>query len=186
MKKCILFLALAALVGGGVFGQTHFVSAELSLLGGGARYERVITPYLTIGGYLYYNYMPTPYIDRNFSTEHSIFGIGIAGRWYPAGRKFFMELDLGYVAFTTSWYNEYFSSWSGGSSSWDEKVSETFPGFSIAPGFGWTIDVGKAGGFFISPGIKIPISITSASGDMGLGEGIYPSVVIFFGLGYAF
>jgi hypothetical protein len=189
-KRVFLCFALAVLAGGGVFAQTHFISAEVSLLGGGVRYEYVITPSITLGGYFYYNFLPTPFIDEEFSSSHSVTGFGIAGRWYPTGRKFFIELDLGYAAFWTEWKETYYytssSPYSSYSYSSSGYKSDTFGGFGITPGFGWTIDVGKTGGFFISPGIKIPITITSESADAGLGEGVFPSVVGFFGLGYAF
>jgi hypothetical protein len=165
-KRIFLFLALTALTGSGVFAQTHFVSAEVSILGVGARYENVITPYLTANGYAYYNFLPT----------QSIFGIGIAGRWYPSGRRFFAELGLGYISYTDIYEKESYTYPSSGSNS--ETVEETFPGFSLAPGFGWTIDVGRVGGFFISPGIKVPVIITS--------DGVYLSVIASCGLGYAF
>jgi hypothetical protein len=185
-KRLFLFFALAAVVGSGVFAQTHFVSAEISILGGGARYEYVITPYITINGYAYYNFLPTPFISETFSYEHRVFGAGVAGRWYPVGRRFFMELGLGYNSFTSKRRDTYSSSNGYTYYDYDVDVTDEFSGFSIAPGFGWTIDVGKPGGFFISPGIKIPFTMTSGPTDMGLGKGVYPSVVGYFGMGYAF
>jgi hypothetical protein len=191
MKKRIsLFLALTALIGSGAFAQTNFVSAELSFLGIGARYEKVITPYITISGYGYFNFLPTPFIDSEFSESHSLFALGLAGRWYPAGRRFFTELGLGYVSFESNrkrdYEYSYYNGYQNNTSHYSEEVTDKFPGFSIAPGFGWTVDVGKAGGFFISPGIKVPFIITSQTSDMGLGEGIYFSVIASLGFGFAF
>ncbi|AEF85921.1 hypothetical protein TREPR_3497 [Treponema primitia ZAS-2] len=191
-KRIFLFLALAVLIEVGVFAQTHFVSAEASFLGGGSRYEYVITPYFTVGGYAYYNYLPTPFMDKYDSENHWIAGTSIAGRWYPAGRRFFAELGLGYVFFENQRTEEggYHYSWNGYTytpyKDNDHPESDHFSGFSIAPGFGWTIDIGRAGGLFISPSVKAPFIISSESKDIGLGQGVYPSVVVSFGVGYAF
>ncbi|MDR1904881.1 MAG: hypothetical protein LBQ88_21690 [Treponema sp.] len=184
-KRIFLSLALAALTGGGVFAQTHFASAEVLFGGGGARYEYVITPYFTVGGYVSFNYMPTPYLDDDFSKSHTIFGIGISGRWYPWGRRFFAGLDLGYSLFTNKREEYNYSIYGNKIDEWD--VWDSFSGFTIAPGFGWTIDIGKAGGFFISPGVKVPFILTSESDDlMGLGKGVLISGIIYFGVGWAF
>jgi hypothetical protein len=176
-KRIALFLAFAAFIGGEAFTQNRFVSAEASILGGGARYEYMISPYFTLSANVYYNYIPTPFMVEDFTVGHSIVGTGMAGRWYPAGQWFFVELGLAYISFT-NYYRDIDDS--GG------ELENSYPGFSIAPGFGWTLDVGGAGGFFISPGIKIPFIMSSESFDIGLGEGVVPSVIVFFGLGYAF
>jgi hypothetical protein len=185
-KRIFLSLALAALAGGGVFAQTHFASAEyIAVGGGGGRYEYVITPYFTVGGYVSFNFMPTPYLDDEFSKRHTIFGTGIAGRWYPWGRRFFAALDLGYSAFTNGREEHSYNSNGVKIDEWD--TSDSFSGFTIAPGFGWTIDIGKPGAFFISPGIKVPFIFTSESDDlMGLGKGVLVSNIMYFGLGWAF
>ena len=196
MKKHIfLFLALAALAGGGAFAQTHFISAEASYLGGGGRYEYVISRYFTVGGNIYFNFIPTPFLSDFFTKDHTNFGMDIAGRWYPAGRRFFMELGLGYSTFTSHRDKQYVRGSGSGRVQWTEEVTDTFSGFGITPGFGWTIDTGRAGGFFISPGIKVPLTLTSESSitdvlntkgeQMKLG-GVLVTPVVYFGLGYAF
>ncbi|MDR0668817.1 MAG: hypothetical protein LBF95_01945 [Treponema sp.] len=193
-KRVFLFLVLAVVCGGGVFAQTHFVSAEASVLGGGARYEFVITPYFTVGLYSGFNFLPTPFLSDDLATSITIGGGGVAGRWYPSGRKFFTELSLGGAHFEVKYmerhydpyknYNSYTKTWEGGYDEWEESDGEG--SFIIAPGFGWTIDIGAPGKLFISPGIRIPFAITPFEKDLGLGEGVYPSVVVYFGLGYAF
>jgi hypothetical protein len=184
-KRIFLLLALAALAGGGVFAQTDFASVEYIAAGGiGGRYEYVITPYITVGGYVSFNYMPTPYLDEEFSKHHTIFGAGLAVRWYPTGRQFFAGLDWGYGLFTNAW-EKYYRYQNGTYDHWHESDSDS--AFTIAPGFGWTIDVGRAGGFFISPGAKVPFFFTGGSDDsMGLGKGVLLSGIIYFGVGWAF
>ncbi|MFP3042225.1 hypothetical protein LQZ19_10455 [Treponema primitia] len=192
-KRIVLLLALAALIGGGVFAQTHFVSADVSLLGGGLRYEYVITPYVTIGAYAYYNYLPfTPFVDKYESEYHSVVNAGIATRLYPAGRRFFIELGLGYGYYTNFRIQEAenHSGYSNGQyynyTDPEHPDSKSWSSFSVVPGFGWTIDVGRAGGFFISPSIKVPITITDDPGAGIAHSGILPSGVVSLGFGYAF
>ncbi|GHV69067.1 hypothetical protein AGMMS49928_10230 [Spirochaetia bacterium] len=181
-KRIFLVLVFAALTGGGLFAQNHFISAEISFIGVGGRYEYVITPYLTVGAYVYYNFMPTPFLPEDYSSEHSIFAAGIAGRWYPAGRRFFFEIDLGFSEFMSTRLVEI---WYGYNLYDSYLVHDIYSGFCISPGFGWTIDVGKPGGFFISPGAKFPFTFSDS--DKGpFDDGVMPSVVVYFGLGYAF
>lgn len=180
-KRIFLFLVFAVLLGGGVFAQNNWVSAEVSILGAGIRYERVLNPNLTLGVNVYSNFLPTPFIDSNWSTDHTVSGGSISTRWYPTGRKFFFELNLGSASFDNRRLVE---DWNEN----EDEVSEIFSGFAITPGFGWTVDVGKAGGFFLSPGAKIPIIFTGDDRDVmgvGLGELILTGV-FYMGLGYAF
>ena len=43
MKRFIILLVLVTLLATGAFAQTHWISGELSLLGGGIRYEYMLT-----------------------------------------------------------------------------------------------------------------------------------------------
>jgi hypothetical protein len=80
----------------------------------------------------------------------------------------------------------------------DEGGAQTI-GATIIPSFGWKIDVGAPGGFFINPGIRFPLSIgkqwpfrppfmSEPFSDFYTSEqtGVSFNVVVFIGLGYAF
>jgi hypothetical protein len=179
-KRIFLFLTFTALIAGGLSGQSNFISAESSLavggIGGGyglgesIRYERVFTRYFTLSAYASVNFM---FVSADFINRTDV-GIAAAGRWYPAGRKFFMELGLGSIWYIDT-YREYKASSYYTTSS---ETTDTYFGFGITPGLGWTIDVGKPGRMFLSPGFRVPIGIT-------FDEGIRVSFVVFFGVGYA-
>ena len=169
MKKHILIsMVLATVISGGVFAQTHWISADVSILGGGLRYEYLVSPSFTVGAYFYSNV--TMFLgDTNT-------GFGAALRWYPFARRFFTELGLGYNSLNYRDYNEVYTGM-GYESRWEW---ETYGGLGVIPGFGWTIDVGGIGGFFISPGLKIPVT---------LGGDIFHALagtILYFGLGFAF
>jgi len=179
MKKSVLILALAATVAGGVFAQRaaageastakNWVSGELSILGVGARYERVMNPKLTVGANAY------------FSTLIVFSDIDLGGsvRYYPWGGKFFVEGALGFHI-----HNVFLL-----------LGNVAITGAAITPGVGWKIDVGNKGGFFIQPGIRVPITLgvvklgglaagynDAEDGDFTADWGIVP----YFGMGWAF
>jgi hypothetical protein len=65
----------------------------------------------------------------------------------------------------------------------------TSTGVGVSPGIGWKLDPGKPGGFFIEPGISVPITIGKTSywlaeieGEVGVSVGF----IIYCGLGAAF
>lgn len=155
MKKLFLFAMLAVMIAGGAFAQTHWASFEIKGLGAGLRYEYVITPRFTVGGYFSYSFITIPIFDELMNSIE----FGATVRWYPFARRFFTELSLGYNFFEY-YYQEriYVSSGRGGYYDYDWGYRDD-SGFCLAPGFGWTIDVGKMGGFFLSPGVKFPITI---------------------------
>lgn len=170
MRKYIFLFAVLALTAGTVSAQTHWTSAELSVLGAGVRYEYVVNRYISVGANFYYNNYLINYLDLSILSiggMDSILGLNAVGRWYPFGRRFFMELGLGYSGFwvirevkesqTERYWDSYYQSYRYRDSF--TTVEETFftPGFILAPGFGWVIDVGGPGGFFISPGVQVPL-----------------------------
>jgi hypothetical protein len=187
-KQILLVLVLAALLGGGVFAQNNWISTEVSIIGGGLRYERVINPYLTLGANFYINTLP-------MFGEHITYGGSVSARWYPTGRKFFLELDFGGMGNSrdTEVEVETFDN-SGISTGYDwEDVNVSQGGFTITPGLGWTIDVGKAGGFFWSPGVKFPLifteettAFTDQNEEVTIPGTVVPSVVLFLGFGFSF
>ena len=107
-----------------------WISGEISLLGFGIRYERTLNSYFSTG----------INIHANFTGVLHIGGTGNI-RYYPFERNFFLGLGLGYQ------FTRIFLFGAGGL------------GFAVNPEIGWKIDVGKPGGFFLQPGIKLPITI---------------------------
>jgi len=194
MKKIFIMLLLVMLVTSGIFAQDqtstldNWISGEVSLLGIGISYERMLLPNLSIGVNAYANTM-------NF---FSASGFTLNGRYYPFGNPFFVELGLGYGSNggtnneVTYIHKEYPDS-SGGTT-----VVKT-SGFVIAPGLGAKFDVGQPGGFFLQPGIRFPIAIGNQKPwenwlfgyyddnyDFKKQNGVALSYIIYLGMGYAF
>jgi len=176
-KKSILGLALALLAAGGVCAQgkasaggtvRNWISGEGNLLGFGARYERMLNDRFSIGANVYWN---------TFFFIWDEFELGFSARFYPRGNIFFIGLGLGFHQHTGVYR---------GGSMFNRFGAVT--GGAITPEVGWKIDVGSAGKFFLSPGIKVPVTLgylESYGGYKGrfrAGFGIVP----YFGLGYAF
>ncbi|MDR0760761.1 MAG: hypothetical protein LBF74_11760 [Treponema sp.] len=167
MKKLVLLLVFFAVIVGGVFAQeksanvkNNWISAELNLMGGGAQYERMFGPKLSAGVDVYWNSL------LFFWNEVEA---GLFVRYYPWGSVFFAEAGLGYHIHTAI----------GG-----VDGLEFIAAAAITPSVGWKIDVGKTGGFFIQPGIRLPVTlgINRWTGKFGVGIGFVP----YFGLGGAF
>jgi hypothetical protein len=179
MKKGVIVLVLVLIVASGVFAQSanavsNWISGEVSLLGAGVRYERMLTPNWSIGANAYWSSL--------FFFWNEL-GIDVSARYYPWGKIFFAGLGLG---FHQHWGTFSFRDTDlyGGSYTWFGVIT----GAAITPEVGWKIDVGSAGKFFLQPGIKLPITLGSLKeynghgGGFRVGFGITP----YFGLGYAF
>jgi len=184
MKKHVLFFALFMALAGGVFAQNHWISGEIYGPGGGARYEYVITPRLTVGAYVSFIAVPIGLAWWGGPIYNSEYEEGYAGeRWfelesgatvrcYPLARRFFMELNLGFNSF------KYYYRYKNEEDDSDRKTDRS-NSFCVAPGFGWTIDLGKIGGLFISTGVRVPLTL------FGI-RGFDFNVVPYFGIGGAF
>jgi len=184
MKKVILVLLLVAVITGGAFAQANiranWISGEVSMLGVGARYEYMFSPKFSVGANAYFN---------NLFLFWNDWAIDANMRFYPTGKFFFAELGLGYSFHSGTGKYKYTS---GGTTTTYDDTLITINGFGIIPGVGWKIDVGAEGGFFIQPGVKLPITLGSKKpvldwwgdqkGEFGAGVGI----VFYCGFGYAF
>jgi len=191
VKKFVLVLVFMAVVAGGVFAQwpatatwgkkKNFVSGTASILGGGVSFERFLAPKWSIGGDFYYS---TLFIIWN---EMEVGGFGRYYIW----NGLFAEMGLG---FHIHWGRVSGSKALGWGWSYDRIL-----GFAITPGMGFKFDPGKPGGFYVEPGIKVPITlggkllggsswwwddepVAKRKGKFGVGVGIVPYV----GLGFAF
>jgi len=155
VSKRILLIALLVLIAGTGFAQkSNWISGDVSILGAGLRYERMLTPNFSIGINAYYN---------DFFLFGG-YGANAAMRLYPRRGTFFFELGLGYgVVNNVDILDggveiiEYNSIGTVMDEFKSPFVSTT--GFIVTPGLGWKIDFGAPGGFFIQPGIRFPIAI---------------------------
>ena len=142
----------------------HRISAEVNFLGLGLRYEYRANPYFSVGLYGHYHVMWLPYL---YSADSRV--VGVVGSLYPFAGSFFLDIGLGYSL---------------------NYGPSNIPGPSIIPGFGWKIDFGKPGGFFVSPGIKFPFTIGERleliNDQSTYTIEMHTNIVVFFGLGYSF
>ncbi|MCL1958711.1 MAG: hypothetical protein FWF68_03835 [Spirochaetes bacterium] len=179
MKKGLIFMFLAILIAGAVFAQNNakkeeqiknWISGEASIIGGGVRYERMLSENLSIGANVYYS---TLFFFWNEMEA------GVSARFYPFSSSFFVGAGVGF-----HWHSGL------GLSSTTGITAKSIVGVAISPELGWKIDVGKPGGFFIQPGVKVPITIGSNSisywGYVDKKFGVGVGVVPYFGLGLAF
>jgi len=153
-KRIVLVLVLAAVVSGAVFAQNFWISAEGSVAGGGARVELMLFEWLSVGVNAYYNFGFLPPLINSHHFTKTDMGIDFSVRLYPGAGSFFIGIGLGYhesfryggdhIIITSTSY--------GGGEFFHERE-----GFGITPEIGWKIDLGKQGGFFIQPGIKVPL-----------------------------
>ena len=164
----------------------------------GARYERMLGRKISLGIDFYW-FMP---LSNTMDFDYDMTGsIGVDGffRYYPRGRIFFMGLAFGYyyngngVARFASYYHDY------------SYITRHSHGFAITAETGLRINIKKAKGFFIQPGIALGAMIRRDIYDDFYGnitslyeeyENNYKGTVsnlgydfifrIYLGLGYAF
>lgn len=180
MKRCLIFTVLAILIAGAAFAQNNvtgenrinnWISAEVSVIGGGLRYERMLSDKLSIGGNVYYS---------SFIFIWNEMEVGGSVRLYPFSSGLYIGTGLGF-----HWHSSLGSSSNKGGN-WNSVT-----GVAVSPDVGWKIDLGKRGGFFLQPGVKVPITIgikdeaiTEKVAKKGFGIGI--GVVPYIGGGIAF
>jgi hypothetical protein len=179
MKKFVFLTVLAALIAGGLFAQEgpkNWAYGQGGLLGGGAGYERLLFPALSVGGEVYYN---------SFFLFWNSVAVEAYARYYPLQAKtLYVKLGLGFG--TVSGTEDYiYQGYNYG------RYVYTTTGFLIDPGVGWKIDVGQPGKFYIEPKFSLALVLgkkdytaTLFGYESGFKAGINP--VLAFALGYAF
>ena len=183
-KIGFIFFVLVLVCIGGLFAEdraanikNNWISGELSLLGVGARYERMLNSNLSVGANVYWS---------SFFFLYNELGLDASVRFYPWGKTFFAGIALGFHTHTGI-------SNTGETDAYGNEFVESIliNGVAITPELGWKIDVGKEGGFYLQPGIKVPITLgektgfilaTDDEGAFGVGVGFVP----YFGMGFAF
>jgi len=158
----------------------NWVSGEISIFGLGVRYERMLEPSFSVGAEAYFNSLFFLWNDWGF--------IGFV-RYYPAKPLFFLELGAGYNYHTG--FGKYKYKDTDGT---EETLSDWIEtsGFVISPGMGFKIDMRKPGGFFVQPGVKLPITLGTQepviagwnNRNSKFGSSI--GFIIYCGLGYGF
>jgi hypothetical protein len=113
--------------------QGNWISAELdlSLVGIGTRYERMLGSQLSVGVNAYWSSL--------FSVWNEL-GTGVFMRFYPGGKNFFIGAGVGFRLHTAI------------TSSLDYEITT---GVAIVPELGWKISVGNTSNFFYSTRDKI-------------------------------
>ena len=150
--------------------RDNWIAAELSVLSIGARYERMLGPKISLGANFYWSpFGIMPFDDYFLSSESGGFLIDASFRWYPWGKTFFLGLGLGF-GYSHGYALDEAEARKG---QWKDVY-----GMAITAEIGWKIDVGKAGGFYLQPGISLPFI---------LGNDVELFFKTFnFGMGYAF
>ena len=141
------------------------ISADITIAGGGIRYERVIADWFSVSATAYYNNL--------FSLMPTVGGFNLNARFYPFKGTFYIELGL--IGFgEASYWDEYevYDPYYGSNYEYGTKTSG---GYMLEPAIGWKIDVGAADKFFINPFLSVPMVI-----------GVPPSIRLGMGIGYAF
>jgi len=141
--------------------RINWMSGELSGLGVGVRFERDMTDVFSVGGVAWINYNPM--------TDTDSFGAVAAGRFFPGGSPFYLELGLGFGMVAYWWEEEHFDGWGGWF--WQDEWREVW-GIKIVPAIGVRLG-GQTRAFFASPFISLPIVIgDGVAVDFRLGVGL--------------
>ena len=155
--------------------RKNWISAEMNVLGGGLRYERMINAKLSLGATSYY---------QNFImiSLWEDFGVDLTARFYPLGKTFYIGAGLGYHIYSAFDYElrGHYEKYGNGDINYYRNEFYTHEsGFAITPELGWKIDTGNPGGFFMDTGIKTPVTF---GGKMGIDFSWVP----YIGFGAAF
>jgi len=168
MKKTVILVMLMMLVVSMGFAQEkasnakdNWISGELTIAGAGIRYERMLSSAFSFGASAYYS--------STFIIVEDI-GVDAFARWYPWGKTFYTGLGIGFHMVSLIQFGP--------------SDTSILTGAAITPELGWKIDVGAPGGFFIQPGVKIPITL--GIWNYSNGFDIYAFPIVYFGLGYSF
>ena len=193
-KRIVLGLLLAVIAAGSAIaadaapagtapwgGKKNFVSLDLGLIFGGARFERMLSPKLSVG------------VDAYWANSFIIFNeleAGLFARYYLV-KGLYGELGVGYHVHSgvedVSFELPNFSG--GGTRTATAAGLVATTGVAVSPGLGWKFDPGKPGGFFIEPGVIVPITIGTKSYWLDIMDdefGVSVGFVLFCGLGWSF
>ena len=126
----------------------NWVSGEAGLFGLSIRYERILNRNFSVGALLSANFNYFGLFD---------YGIQTTLRWYPWGGRFFSELGIGFGHIDV--FHDHYDYYHYDFGYIEECTYSEINGLRLSPTIGWKFDVGKPGGFFISPMVSIPLVI---------------------------
>ena len=158
--------------------KNNWISLELTYLGIGLRYERMLNANISIGANFNYGFPPM-YLNRMTNTYCEI---NAFFRGYPWGKTFFLGIGLGYnYGYGGPFYQYFFYNNNVYVRDYDNYVH----GFTIIPEIGWKIDIGKPGGFYLMPCLTFPVIFGSSKipEDYYL---FYTNRIFYLGMGFAF
>jgi len=137
----------------------------------GVSYERMLGSKISLGGNAYYGHSYS-----SSQNEYQQLGIDAFFRFYPWGKTFFLGFAVGYSHYEYKQNEGYFK-------------NITYDDFSATEEFGWKIDVGKPGGFYIQPSLVATwqlFTINSKVINADYDEHIFLIPKVYLGAGYAF
>jgi hypothetical protein len=168
-------------------GVKNYISGEISIFGGGLRYDRMLSPQMSIGVNAYYN--TWIFWDDDFGVD-GIF------RFYPMGGN--NSIAAGFYFGGGIGFHMHWGDW-GGLGYWSYLLDDYSWGYliggAITPDVGWRIDFGDPGGFFIEPGVRFPFTLGARKKwDYDLYSGSFYkwkfdwdfTVIAYVGFGFAF
>jgi hypothetical protein len=145
----------------------NWISGEVNILGAGAMYERMLNKTIGIGANVYWNTL----------ILWNELGADFVFRVHPGGGSFYFGTSVGYHTHTgfydfTYKGSKYTESW------------QIVDGLAVTPELGWRIDFGDPGGFFMQPGVRVPITLgwMEYYDLFSIGWGVVP----YIGFGFAF
>ena len=154
-------------------------------IGIGVSYERMLGSKISIGTDVHVNF---DFFDF-FGFYDSHIGIGYVidafFRFYPQGKAFFMGVALGYFGYRRDDRDDLYG---GGYYEFHYECDA----MTITPEIGWKIDVGKEGGFYLQPGLRLGVMVGEdrsnyyRSSESGKDQYIAMAGKLYFGMGYAF
>ncbi|MCL2601435.1 MAG: hypothetical protein FWD91_01330, partial [Treponema sp.] len=145
----------------------NWASLELNFVGYGVRYERMLSSQLSVGANFYSN-------GGILLGSGTSLGVGAFVRYYPWTGNFFAGAGVGYHTIEKADIVN------------NKDVIVSTTGIAITPEVGWRIDVGYKGGFYVQPGIRVPISfgVSNAPDEDGIQNDV--GFTPYLSLGWAF
>jgi hypothetical protein len=149
----------------------NWISGEVNILGAGVMYERMLNKTIGIGANVYWNTL----------ILWNELGADFVFRIHPGGGAFYFGTAVGYHIHTGDYEYKTYSGYTG-------TFFGAVTGVAVTPELGWRIDFGDPGGFFMQPGVRVPItfglleSYGASKEAFAFGWGVVP----YIGFGFAF
>ena len=147
MKKIILLVLLAVVLGGGIFAQSNTISGGVAgglsipiLVFGEVHvsYERQLLPFLSVGANASFQLYPLGIFVGIFTQDPNLYGVvfDAQAHFYPFKKGLHIDLGAGYGYYMWAMH-----------------------ALVITPGAGWKFDIGKPGGLVLDLGLRAEIFV---------------------------